>query len=73
VEERLSNLVVNGSVYAKIDRPAGIINFSKPKAPVEHLNDWKTNISDLLHLIEKTCHLIQRETMVSEAKVKGKR
>jgi len=72
-EQRLSDLVVNGSIYAKIDRPGGIIQFSKPKAPVEHLNDWKNNISDLLNLIEKTCHLIQRETMVHEAKVKGKK
>ena len=65
----MSDLVVNGSISAKIDRPAGVISFSKPKEPVEILNGWKNNISDLLNLIEKTCHLIQRENMVQQAKV----
>jgi 26S proteasome regulatory subunit N5 len=65
---RLSDLVVNGSVYAKIDRPSGVINFSKPKKPEETLNDWSQNISELLNLLEKTCHLIQRENMVFESK-----
>merc|ERR1712137_861553 len=37
VEKRLADLVVSGSVYAKIDRPAGIIQFNKPKSPVERL------------------------------------
>ena len=72
VEERLSDLVVKGSIYARIDRPAGIINFRKPSSPVDTLNDWKGNVSELLNLIEKTCHLVQRENMVYQhAKVRG--
>merc|ERR1712137_798864 len=63
-EKRLSDLVVNGSVYARIDRPAGIINFTKPSEPMDTLNDWRGNVNSLLNLIEQTCHLIQRENMV---------
>ena len=68
VEKRLSDLVVTGSVYAKIDRPSGVISFSKPRKSEEVLNDWSHNISELLNLLEKTCHLIQRENMVFESK-----
>mmetsp|Transcript_133260 Transcript_133260/g.198231 ORF Transcript_133260/g.198231 Transcript_133260/m.198231 type:complete len:444 (+) Transcript_133260:24-1355(+) len=72
VEERLSDLVVNGSIYARIDRPAGLINFRRPSSPVDTLNDWKGNVNELLNLIEKTCHLVQRENMVYQhAKVRG--
>merc|ERR1712137_315739 len=66
VEQGLSELVVNGSVFARIDRPAGVIDFTKPSAPVDTLNDWKDNVSQLLNLIEKTCHLVQRENMVHQ-------
>ena len=33
--------------------------------PNQHLNEWFENIRDLLELVDKTCHLIQRERMVS--------
>jgi len=72
-EKRLSDLVVNGSVYARIDRPAGIINFTKPSEPMDTLNDWRGNVNSLLNLIEQTCHLIQRENMVHQhAKAKAR-
>lgn len=63
-ELRLSDLVAAGSTYAKVDRPKGIISFTKPKEATESLNDWSRNVSDLLNLLEKTCHLIHRENMV---------
>ena len=63
-EKRLSEMVVQKAVYAAIDRPAGIINFTKPKAAAEVLNEWSGNVSELLTLLEKTCHLIHRESMV---------
>jgi len=74
VEERISDLVTKGSIYARIDRPGGIISFRKPSDPINSLNDWKSNVSDLLNLIEKTCHSIQRENMVHQhAKIRGNR
>lgn len=54
-------------LYAKIDRPAGIINFARPLAADAQLSNWAVNISKVLDLVEKTKHLIDRENMVSSA------
>ncbi|CAJ0870707.1 2462_t:CDS:10 [Entrophospora sp. SA101] len=63
-EDFLSKLVVSKTIYAKIDRPAGIVSFAEPKDPNQVLNDWSNNINSLLGLIEKTCHLITKEEML---------
>jgi len=67
-EKFVAELVVAKSIYAKIDRPKKIISFLRPKDPSERLNDWSQNISNLLDLVEKTTHLIHRETMVHSKK-----
>jgi len=64
VETFISDLVINKSIFAKIDRPKGIVSFKKIQDPNEALNDWGHNINDLLGLLERTCHLIHRESMV---------
>nr|CAG8613509.1 4341_t:CDS:10 [Entrophospora candida] len=70
-EDFLSKLVVSKTIYAKIDRPAGIVSFAEPKDANQVLNDWSNNINSLLGLIEKTCHLITKEEMLhSIARVK---
>jgi len=51
-------------VFAKIDRPNGVVNFIKAQDSADILNEWSADISSLLKLMDKTCHLIQRETMV---------
>lgn len=63
-EEFLSELVTKKTIYARIDRPAGIINFQAKKNPNEVLNEWSNNINSLLGLIVKTTHLITKEEMV---------
>jgi len=63
-EKHLSRLVVSGSVFAKIDRPHGIIAFKKAEQPTDVLNTWSADIENLLGLVENTCHLIHRENMV---------
>jgi len=63
-EKFISDLVVNKSIFAKIERPTGIINFRKRKDANEFLNEWSVNVNNLLDLLEKTCHLVQREHMV---------
>jgi 26S proteasome regulatory subunit N5 len=57
-------LVVSKTIYAKIDRLAGIISFQRNQDPNEVLNEWSGNINDLLELIGKTGHLITKEEMV---------
>ncbi|GBL97052.1 26S proteasome non-ATPase regulatory subunit 12 [Araneus ventricosus] len=63
-EEMLSNLVVNKTVWAKIDRLEGVVSFSQLKDPSEVLNDWSHNLNKLMQLLSKTTHLINKEEMV---------
>merc|ERR1711982_270699 len=73
VEEELSELVCSKFVFAKIDRPAGTIIFGRKQTPTDRLNEWSDSISKMLDLVENTCHLIQKEQMVHEARAKVKR
>jgi 26S proteasome regulatory subunit N5 len=53
-EEILSRLVVSGTVWARIDRPAGIVNFRSKRSAEEVMNDWSSDMQKLLGLVEKT-------------------
>jgi len=63
-EKHLSDLVVSKAANAKVDRPAGIIQFGKRQEPEEILNRWSSNISRLLKLVEKANQQIGKERMV---------
>ena len=63
-ETFLSELVTKKTIYARIDRPAGIITFSQSKDPGKVLNDWSSNLNTLMMLVTKTNHLINKEEMV---------
>jgi len=63
-EDFLSKMVVDKSVEAKVDRLDEIVHFSRNQDPNEMLNEWSHNISDLMGLVMKTTHLINREEMV---------
>jgi len=52
-EEVLSRLVVSGTVWARIDRPAGIINFRQARSAEDAMNDWSSDMQKLLSLVEK--------------------
>jgi len=64
LEKHVSTMVSDGDIYAKIDRPADVIRFSKPKSPDEILGDWSSDIHTLLNLVEDTTHAINKEMMV---------
>mmetsp|Transcript_20465 Transcript_20465/g.65524 ORF Transcript_20465/g.65524 Transcript_20465/m.65524 type:complete len:448 (+) Transcript_20465:2-1345(+) len=65
LERAVSNMVTGQQkLYARIDRPEGIISFSRPQAADEVLNDWSADISQLLDLVERTDHLINKEMQV---------
>jgi len=64
VEREVSELVSSKQLYAKIDRPAGIITFARKESPNDTLNSWAGDISKLLTLVQKTTHLISRENML---------
>jgi len=65
-EDVLSTLVVNKTVWAKIDRLAGLVTFTAYKDPNEVLNDWSSNINKLMQQICQINHLINKEEMVHQ-------
>jgi 26S proteasome regulatory subunit N5 len=56
--------VCSKTVFAKIDRVDGIIEFQKKLDPEETMNEWTHKIHSLLQLVAKTTHLIAKEEMV---------
>lgn len=62
-EQNISNLVSNGTIFAKMDRPAKIVCFQKPERPEELLTSWSSDTAKLLSLVETTCRLINKENM----------
>lgn len=60
------------SVYARIDRPAGIVDFRKKRNVNDVLNAWSGDVSKMLDLVEKTSHLVSKEYAMHEA-VKSKK
>jgi len=71
VERYVSAMVTSTTserLPAKIDRPAEIYTFEMNKDANAYLTDWADDISELLLLVDKTCHLIHKETMLHNAK-----
>mmetsp|Transcript_14322 Transcript_14322/g.30517 ORF Transcript_14322/g.30517 Transcript_14322/m.30517 type:complete len:474 (-) Transcript_14322:134-1555(-) len=64
VEKHISQMVSNGTLYAKIDRPKDIVRFMKKRSEEEVLSDWAGDIKTLLGLVEETTYLIHKENMV---------
>ena len=61
-EKHLSACVVDKSVAAKIDRPAGLVDFTASKSSHWLLNKWASNVDSLLTCLDKASHLIQKES-----------
>lgn len=64
-EKNISELVTSKTVYAKIDRPARIVSFAKPRDADDVLNEWSHNMKSLLGLLERIDHLITKEEMMA--------
>ena len=59
-ERTLCKLVTDKTVYARIDRPAGIVSFKQKRSINEVLNLWSGDIGKMLSLVEKTSHLVSK-------------
>ena len=66
-ETFLSEMVTTKMVYARIDRPNGIVSFQRPLDANATLTEWSSDIGELLKLVETSCHLINKERMVHMA------
>lgn len=64
-EKYISDLVTSKTIYAKIDRPARMVNFKKPSDADDVLNEWSGNMKSLLGLLERIDHLITKEYVFS--------
>ncbi|KAI1263414.1 PCI domain-containing protein [Xylariaceae sp. FL1019] len=64
-EKYISELVCSKTVFARIDRPARVVNFAKPRDVDDVLNEWSHNMKDLLGLLERVDHLITKEEMMA--------
>ncbi|KAF9229079.1 26S proteasome non-ATPase regulatory subunit 12 [Gyrodon lividus] len=53
-EETLARLVVAKTIWARIDRPAGVVNFTPKRSAEDVMNDWSSDMQKLLGLVEKT-------------------
>ncbi|KAF7302732.1 hypothetical protein HMN09_00908100 [Mycena chlorophos] len=53
-EQTIARLVVAGTIWARIDRPAGIVNFRSPRTAEDVMNDWSSDMQKLLAVVEKT-------------------
>jgi 26S proteasome regulatory subunit N5 len=70
-EQFISLLVNQGTIYAKINRPAKLVDFAKPKDSNELLNEWSDNVEALLGHVETIGHLITKEEMMNGIKTKA--
>lgn len=64
IETYITQLVNEGIIYAKINRPNKIVNFVKLNSTNELTNDWSNNIDLLLEHLETIEHLINKEEMM---------
>jgi 26S proteasome regulatory subunit N5 len=64
-EKYISELVTAKTIYAKIDRPARVVSFAKPRDADDVLNEWSGNMKSLLGLLERIDHLITKEEMMA--------
>ncbi|KAI9846026.1 MAG: hypothetical protein M1838_001476 [Thelocarpon superellum] len=70
-EKYISQLVTAKTVYAKIDRPARIVSFARPRDADDVLNEWSGNMKTLLGLLERIDHLITKEEMMARLQPAG--
>eukprot|EP00037_Helgoeca_nana_P014436 m.134726 g.134726 ORF g.134726 m.134726 type:complete len:454 (-) comp22546_c1_seq1:1427-2788(-) len=62
-EESLSALVVKKTVYAKIDRPAGIVTFKQNRGSAHVLQEWSSANASLMRQVDHAAHVIEKEMM----------
>lgn len=68
-EKYISELVSAKTIYARIDRPARVISFAKPRNADDVLNEWSSNMRSLLGKLDTIGHLITKEEMMANIKV----
>jgi 26S proteasome regulatory subunit N5 len=60
-EDFISKMVINHTIVAKINRIENIVKFSNIKEQKDILNNWSSDINELLSKLDKSIHLINKE------------
>ncbi len=69
-ESSLAALVSSGTIFAKMDRPAGLVNFEKRKSNADVLNAWSGDMNKLMSTVEKVTHLVEKEWAIHRAGIR---
>lgn len=71
LERVLCELIVSKQVMAKVDRLDGIVSFisKQRKDPIDAMNEMVSKWSELMHMMEVSVHLINREEMANATRV----
>jgi len=69
-EDTLSRLVVSKTIWARIDRPTGIVTFRNKKTAEDVMNEWSSDMQKLLGLVEKTW-MGMNAALAAQSRVKG--
>lgn len=65
-EAHVAELVNAKMIHAKIDRPKGIVVFRPPQQAMELMENWSSNLKELLKKIDGVGHLVHRELVRKE-------
>lgn len=68
VEDDLCDLIVDGIVNAKIDRPSGVINFvlTEVSNDDDMVDSWVKNINEIVDIIDLACERIEHEDIIAK-------
>lgn len=68
LEDDLCDLIVEGIVKAKIDRPSGIVNFvlTEISNDDEMIDSWVKNINEIVDIIDLACERIEHEDVLAK-------
>ncbi|CAM6031447.1 unnamed protein product, partial [Sphagnum compactum] len=65
-EKYVCRLVANKTLWAKIDRVSGIVVFKRRPTTSQVLNEWKTNVENVLRNVVHACHLISKDEILND-------
>ena len=66
-ETALADLVTKKTIHARIDRPAGLVDFQPRMTDATVLNNWSSDMTKLLRTVEKVSHLVEKEWAIQRA------
>lgn len=67
IETNLCELIFKDEVVCSIDRPLELVEFKLKKSQTETIDDWVTNVNQIVDLVDFVCERIEREDVKSRS------